>query len=94
MTLYEKFGWIIPIESYLKTLEYAKLPPKFDYIIPDEKQGVASSACNVAICYYLLGRRAEAARFGRETVSAVLDFFYGSWKERVPTDLKTLDVAW
>jgi hypothetical protein len=94
MTLFQKFAWVIPVESYVQSYERSKISPKYEYITPSQKKDVISSASNVALCYYLLGNGVEAARFGRETVSAVLEYFYGSWKQRVTTDLKTVDPAW
>ncbi len=94
MTLYEKFGWIIPVESYLESFEAAKSPPLRVDSIPDKKGDAPSSATNVAVCYYLQGERDQAKKFAREAVDAVIDYFYGDWTKQVPTDLGTLDPGW
>jgi hypothetical protein len=94
MTLHETFGWTTPPEKYLELLEHDKILPDSQDAIPYAKSDVASSACNVAVCYYLVDRKPEAAKYGRETVKAIMDYFYGDWRKQVPTELGTLDVEW
>jgi hypothetical protein len=94
MTLYDKVGWVIPVESYLESLEQAKLPPLRRDSIPDKKGDATSAASNVAICYFLQGKTKEAGEFGREAVSAVLDYFYGDWRKEVETEDGDIDPAW
>jgi hypothetical protein len=94
MNLYEKHGWVVTLDSYLETLDYARLdPPRVDSI-PDRKGDRVNAACNVAICYHLLGNRTETAKYARETVDAVLDYFFGSWQSEIPTDSGTIDPEW
>lgn len=92
----EKSEWSFDkdVEYYLRALERARQEPKFEYLVSSNKEGVASYANYVATCYYLLGKRPEAARFGRDTVSAVLEYYFGDWRENVKTDLGTKDSSW
>jgi hypothetical protein len=94
MTLYERFGWVIKPETYLENLDYARLdPPRLDSI-PDRKGDRVACASNVAICFYLLNQKKKAARYARETVDATIEYFFGKWKEKVPTDLGNPDPEW
>jgi hypothetical protein len=94
MTLYERFGWVIKPETYLDNLDYARLdPPRLDSI-PDRKGDHISCAGNVATCFYLLDQKKKSAHYARETVNAILDYFFGKWQEKVPTDLGTFDPGW
>jgi hypothetical protein len=94
MTLKEKLGWEIDINFYLRMLNNAKIPPKSKKLIPSSKRAIASMANSVATCYYLLDQKIEASKYARETVEAVLDQFYGSWRDNVMTDSGTKDPEW
>jgi hypothetical protein len=94
MTLYEKFGWVIPCEDYVSSLDEAKEPPQIEDLIPEQKDDLAAAANNAALCYYLKGDIRETKTFARQTVWAVLEVFYGTWRNKVETDDGTIDPEW
>jgi hypothetical protein len=98
VTLHEKVRWTTPPEKYLETyledVQRIKTVPDSPDATPFAMTDIAASACNVSICYYLVNRKAEAAKYGRETVKAIIEYFYGNWTRRIPTDLGTLDPEW
>jgi len=79
------------LSGFLGVFEISTTPAGLN---SDRKQDLPAGASNVAICYYLQGNLAEAKRFAREAVDAVLDYFFGDWRQQVPTELGTLDPAW
>src|SRR3954470_9408953 len=94
MALYVKSGWVIPCEDYVTTLEEAKIPPNTEDLIPEQKDDVAAAANNAAFCYYLKGDKPKTKKYARETLCAVLEVFYGTWRTKVETDEGTIDAEW
>jgi hypothetical protein len=94
MALKDKIVWGIDVSRYLRMLDDAKIPPKSDKLISTWKWEIPSSANRVATRYYLSEQKIEAAKYAREMVDAVLDQFYGSWRENAITDLGTKDPTW
>jgi tetratricopeptide (TPR) repeat protein len=67
-------------------------PP--DWLVDSIKSGLVADATNVAICHYCLGNKKEAKRYAEKCVKHALEYFYGAWRGRILTDLKTLDPGW
>lgn len=67
-------------------------PP--DWLVSSIKSDLVTEATNVAICHYCLVNKKEAKRYAEKCVKHALEYFYGAWRGRILTDLKTLDPGW
>jgi hypothetical protein len=55
---------------------------------------LASGYAAAAVRFYLLADHDKAAEYARKALLRATDYFFGSWRNKVPTDKKTIDPAW
>jgi hypothetical protein len=94
MNLYERYGLSTPIETYLEDLERSRQPGQSPHSEEMVAWSVPLARSRVAECYYLMGDRKNATKHGRYVPKESLEYFYGSWRSRVKTDLGTYDPDW
>jgi predicted cupin superfamily sugar epimerase len=95
MALRDKLECPIDLKYYLDALEDAKSSPlRTEKSLFGRKLTVPWKANTVAACYYLLEDKANAAKFARETVDTVVEYYYGTWRETALTDVGTRDSNW
>lgn len=92
--LFQKFGAHFELGQFYPSYErQQKLVPP-DWLVSSIKSDLGLDATNVAICYYCVGDLREARNYAERAVKHFLDYFFGKWREEIPTDLKTLDPEW
>lgn len=95
MALRDKLACPIDLKYHLDALENSKSSPlRSEKSLFGRKLTIPWKANTVAASYYLLEDKANAAKFGRETVDAVLEYYYGTWRETALTDIGTRDSSW
>jgi len=62
--------------------------------VPTQKSWAVSMSSFAACCCYVLEDIEDTKRYGRISVDAAVDYFYSDWREKVPTDEKTIDPSW
>lgn len=92
--LFQTFSAKFDLGQFLPSYERHEqmVPP--DWLVFSIKSGLVTDATNVAICHYCLGNTPEAKRYAEKVVEHARDYFFGDWRGRIPTDLKTIDPGW
>jgi hypothetical protein len=100
MNRYEKLGIRrdqLKLEGYLKAyeIEYSSIiSPTWIGVIPHSKSGIIHATHLVALCHYLLNNDKDAIEYCLKISDFALEYFYGTWRNEVPTDDKIIDPVW
>jgi hypothetical protein len=94
MTLYEKYGLIVPLQRYLDDLKASSQPGQSAFSAQIVASAVPLARFRIAVCAYLMGNLVLAKKHGACVGKATVNYFYGSWRSKVKTDSGTVDPDW
>jgi hypothetical protein len=92
--LFEKFGATFELGQFYPAYERKLNAVEPDWLIPGSKAALVDDATFIALCYWCEGRSRDAKTYAAECVKHGVEYFFGKWREEIPTDLKTRDAGW
>lgn len=92
--LFEQFGAQFELGQFYPSYErkFHVIIPEF--LVPGNREVRALDANVVATWYWCDGDKGESRKLAAKCVEHGIDYFFGDWRNEVPTDLKTIDPSW
>ncbi len=92
--LFEKFGATFELGQFYPAYERKLNAVEPDWLVPGSKAALVDDATFIALFYWCEGRSGDAKTYAAECVKHGVEYFFGKWREEIPTDLKTRDAVW